>query len=170
VVVVYTGMTGEAQKDLVLTQARAAIIRAYLIDNFGFDDTPAQDSRRRQEDQRKRRLRLGRHRNYRLPGRHLPRTARRSITDHCTAVIDTHVGSKGRNITATCGHCRRKTSVPSQSAQSLSGQQTSARSNPDHIPLRVATRRSGGAITRFGVWIPLNASASIDVRATKFAK
>jgi phospholipid/cholesterol/gamma-HCH transport system substrate-binding protein len=39
VVVVYTGMTGEAQKDLVLTQARAAIIRAYLIDNFGFDDT-----------------------------------------------------------------------------------------------------------------------------------
>ncbi len=41
VVVVYTGMTGEAQKDLVLTQARAAIIRAYLIDNFGFDDTPS---------------------------------------------------------------------------------------------------------------------------------
>jgi phospholipid/cholesterol/gamma-HCH transport system substrate-binding protein len=39
VVVVYTGMTGEAQKDLVLTQARATIIRAYLIDNFGFDDT-----------------------------------------------------------------------------------------------------------------------------------
>jgi phospholipid/cholesterol/gamma-HCH transport system substrate-binding protein len=39
VVVVYTGMTGEAQKDLVLTQARAAVIRAYLIDNFGFDDT-----------------------------------------------------------------------------------------------------------------------------------
>jgi outer membrane protein OmpA-like peptidoglycan-associated protein len=38
-VVVYTGMTGEAQKDLVLTQARATIIRAYLIDNFGFDDT-----------------------------------------------------------------------------------------------------------------------------------
>lgn len=39
VVVVYTGRTGEAQKDLVLTQARAAIIRGYLIDNFGFDDT-----------------------------------------------------------------------------------------------------------------------------------
>ena len=39
VVVVYTGMTGEAQKDLLLTQARAAVIRAYLIDNFGFDDT-----------------------------------------------------------------------------------------------------------------------------------
>jgi phospholipid/cholesterol/gamma-HCH transport system substrate-binding protein len=39
VVIVYTGMTGETQKDLVLTQARAAIIRAYLIDNFGFDDT-----------------------------------------------------------------------------------------------------------------------------------
>jgi phospholipid/cholesterol/gamma-HCH transport system substrate-binding protein len=39
VVVVYTGMTGEAQKDLLLTQARAAIIRTYLIDNFGFDDT-----------------------------------------------------------------------------------------------------------------------------------
>jgi len=39
VVVVYTGMTGEAQKDLVLTQARAAVVRAYLVGNFGFDDT-----------------------------------------------------------------------------------------------------------------------------------
>jgi phospholipid/cholesterol/gamma-HCH transport system substrate-binding protein len=38
VVVVYTGMTGEAQKDLVLTQARAGVIRAYLVENFGFDD------------------------------------------------------------------------------------------------------------------------------------
>jgi phospholipid/cholesterol/gamma-HCH transport system substrate-binding protein len=39
VVVVYSGMTGDAQKDLVLTQARAAVIRAYLVSNFGFDDT-----------------------------------------------------------------------------------------------------------------------------------
>jgi phospholipid/cholesterol/gamma-HCH transport system substrate-binding protein len=39
VVVVHTGMTGEAQKDLVLTQARAAVVRAYLVGNFGFDDT-----------------------------------------------------------------------------------------------------------------------------------
>jgi len=38
VVVVYTGMTGDAQKDLVLTQARAAVVRGYLVGNFGFDD------------------------------------------------------------------------------------------------------------------------------------
>jgi phospholipid/cholesterol/gamma-HCH transport system substrate-binding protein len=39
VVVVYTGTTGEAQKDLVLTRARASVVRAYLVGNFGFDDT-----------------------------------------------------------------------------------------------------------------------------------
>ncbi|HXL21298.1 MAG TPA: MlaD family protein [Candidatus Dormibacteraeota bacterium] len=39
VVVVYTGATGDAQKDLVLTQARASVVRAYLVGNFGFDDT-----------------------------------------------------------------------------------------------------------------------------------
>jgi phospholipid/cholesterol/gamma-HCH transport system substrate-binding protein len=39
VVVVDSGMTGDAQKDLVLTQARAAVVRAYLVGNFGFDDT-----------------------------------------------------------------------------------------------------------------------------------
>jgi phospholipid/cholesterol/gamma-HCH transport system substrate-binding protein len=39
VVVVYSGMTGDTQKDLVLTQARAAVVRAYLVGNFGFDDT-----------------------------------------------------------------------------------------------------------------------------------
>ena len=39
VVVVSTGMTGDAEKDLVLTQARAAVVRAYLVGNFGFDDT-----------------------------------------------------------------------------------------------------------------------------------
>jgi len=39
VVVVYSGMTGDAQKDLVLTQARAAVVRSYLVGNFGFDDT-----------------------------------------------------------------------------------------------------------------------------------
>jgi phospholipid/cholesterol/gamma-HCH transport system substrate-binding protein len=39
VVVVHSGMIGDAQKDLVLTQARAAVVRAYLVGNFGFDDT-----------------------------------------------------------------------------------------------------------------------------------
>src|SRR6202789_1431736 len=39
VVVVYAGVTGDAQTDLVLTQARAAVVRAYLVGNFGFDDT-----------------------------------------------------------------------------------------------------------------------------------
>jgi phospholipid/cholesterol/gamma-HCH transport system substrate-binding protein len=39
VVVVYAGATGDAQKDLVLTQARAAVVREYLVGNFGFDDT-----------------------------------------------------------------------------------------------------------------------------------
>jgi phospholipid/cholesterol/gamma-HCH transport system substrate-binding protein len=39
VVVVYAAMTGDTQKDLILTQARAAVIRAYLVGNFGFDDT-----------------------------------------------------------------------------------------------------------------------------------
>jgi phospholipid/cholesterol/gamma-HCH transport system substrate-binding protein len=39
VVVVHTGATGDTDKDLVLTQARAAVVRAYLVGNFGFDDT-----------------------------------------------------------------------------------------------------------------------------------
>jgi phospholipid/cholesterol/gamma-HCH transport system substrate-binding protein len=39
VVVVYSGATGDTQKDLVLTQARAAVVRDYLVGNFGFDDT-----------------------------------------------------------------------------------------------------------------------------------
>jgi phospholipid/cholesterol/gamma-HCH transport system substrate-binding protein len=39
VVVVSTGMTGDSHKDLILTQARAAVVRAYLVANFGFDDT-----------------------------------------------------------------------------------------------------------------------------------
>jgi phospholipid/cholesterol/gamma-HCH transport system substrate-binding protein len=38
VVVVSTGMNGDTQKDLVLTQARAMVIREYLVENFGFDD------------------------------------------------------------------------------------------------------------------------------------
>jgi phospholipid/cholesterol/gamma-HCH transport system substrate-binding protein len=38
VVVVSTSMAGDAQKDLVLTQARALAVRDYLVDNFGFDD------------------------------------------------------------------------------------------------------------------------------------
>jgi phospholipid/cholesterol/gamma-HCH transport system substrate-binding protein len=39
VVVVYTGTTGDTGKDLILTQARAAVVRAYLVGNFGFDDS-----------------------------------------------------------------------------------------------------------------------------------
>jgi phospholipid/cholesterol/gamma-HCH transport system substrate-binding protein len=39
VVVVSTGRAGDAQKDLVLTEARAVVVRAYLVGNFGFDDT-----------------------------------------------------------------------------------------------------------------------------------
>jgi phospholipid/cholesterol/gamma-HCH transport system substrate-binding protein len=39
VVAVSTGTTGDAQKDLLLTQARASVVRAYLVGNFGFDDT-----------------------------------------------------------------------------------------------------------------------------------
>jgi phospholipid/cholesterol/gamma-HCH transport system substrate-binding protein len=39
VVVVSAGMEGDTQKDLVLTQARAMVIREYLVENFGFDDS-----------------------------------------------------------------------------------------------------------------------------------
>ncbi|MFZ1938195.1 MAG: OmpA family protein, partial [Terracidiphilus sp.] len=39
VVVVSSGMDGDTQKDLVLTEARAMVIREYLVENFGFDDS-----------------------------------------------------------------------------------------------------------------------------------
>ena len=39
VIVVSTGMEGDTQKALVLTQARAMVVRAYLVENFGFDDS-----------------------------------------------------------------------------------------------------------------------------------
>jgi len=39
VVVVSTGMEGDTQKDLVLTEARAMVVRDYLVENFGFDDS-----------------------------------------------------------------------------------------------------------------------------------
>jgi outer membrane protein OmpA-like peptidoglycan-associated protein len=38
VVAVSSGMTGDTQKDLVLTEARALVVRNYLVDNFGFED------------------------------------------------------------------------------------------------------------------------------------
>ena len=38
VVVVSSGATGDAQKELVLSQARAMVVRDYLIGNFSFDD------------------------------------------------------------------------------------------------------------------------------------
>jgi len=39
VVVVSTSMSGDTDKDLILTQARASVVRGYLVDNFGFDDS-----------------------------------------------------------------------------------------------------------------------------------
>jgi phospholipid/cholesterol/gamma-HCH transport system substrate-binding protein len=39
VIVVSAGKKGDSQKDLVLTEARAMVIREYLVLNFGFDDT-----------------------------------------------------------------------------------------------------------------------------------
>jgi len=39
VVVVSAGLGGDTQKDLVLTGARAMVVRGYLVDNFGFDDS-----------------------------------------------------------------------------------------------------------------------------------
>jgi len=39
VIVVSSGMDGDTQKDLVLTEARAMVIREYLVENFGFDDS-----------------------------------------------------------------------------------------------------------------------------------
>jgi len=38
VVVVSGGMEGDTQKELVLTEARAMVIREYLVDHFGFND------------------------------------------------------------------------------------------------------------------------------------
>jgi phospholipid/cholesterol/gamma-HCH transport system substrate-binding protein len=38
VVVVSTGMKGDTKKDLVLTEARAMVIREYLAENFGFNN------------------------------------------------------------------------------------------------------------------------------------
>jgi len=32
-------MEGDAQKDMVLTEARAMVVRDYLVENFGFDDS-----------------------------------------------------------------------------------------------------------------------------------
>jgi phospholipid/cholesterol/gamma-HCH transport system substrate-binding protein len=39
VVVASTGMEGDTQKDLMLTEARAMVVREYLVENFGFDDS-----------------------------------------------------------------------------------------------------------------------------------
>ncbi|MFZ0772149.1 MAG: MlaD family protein [Candidatus Sulfotelmatobacter sp.] len=39
VIVASTGMEGDTQKDLVLTEARAMVVREYLVENFGFDDS-----------------------------------------------------------------------------------------------------------------------------------
>jgi outer membrane protein OmpA-like peptidoglycan-associated protein len=39
VVVASMGMEGDTQKDLLLTEARAMVVREYLIENFGFEDS-----------------------------------------------------------------------------------------------------------------------------------
>jgi phospholipid/cholesterol/gamma-HCH transport system substrate-binding protein len=39
VVVAYTGMKGDTDKDLELSEARAMVVRDYLVKNFKFDDT-----------------------------------------------------------------------------------------------------------------------------------
>jgi phospholipid/cholesterol/gamma-HCH transport system substrate-binding protein len=39
VIVACVGMEGDTQKDLVLTEARAMVVREYLVENFGFDDS-----------------------------------------------------------------------------------------------------------------------------------
>jgi outer membrane protein OmpA-like peptidoglycan-associated protein len=39
VIVASTGMEGDTQKDLLLTEARAMVVREYLVENFGFDDS-----------------------------------------------------------------------------------------------------------------------------------
>jgi phospholipid/cholesterol/gamma-HCH transport system substrate-binding protein len=39
VVVVSAGMEGDAQKELLLSEARAMVVREYLVVNFGFDDS-----------------------------------------------------------------------------------------------------------------------------------
>lgn len=38
VIVVSAGMEGDKQKDLLLTEARAMVVRDYLVEHFGFDD------------------------------------------------------------------------------------------------------------------------------------
>jgi len=39
VIVASAGMEGDTQKHLVLTEARAMVVRQYLVENFGFDDS-----------------------------------------------------------------------------------------------------------------------------------
>jgi len=39
VVAAYTDMKGDTDKDRVLTEARAMVVREYLVENFKFDDT-----------------------------------------------------------------------------------------------------------------------------------
>ncbi|MGO9302092.1 MAG: OmpA family protein [Candidatus Korobacteraceae bacterium] len=39
VIVASAGMEGDTQKDLVLTEARAMVVREFLVENFGFDDS-----------------------------------------------------------------------------------------------------------------------------------
>ena len=38
-VVVPAGKEGDAQKEMLLSEARAMVVREYLVENFGFDDS-----------------------------------------------------------------------------------------------------------------------------------
>jgi hypothetical protein len=59
VVVVSAGMEGDTQKDLVLTEASAMVVREYLVENFGFDDSQLEDNGNGQASGRQLRHRLG---------------------------------------------------------------------------------------------------------------
>ncbi len=70
VVVVSSGTTGDAQKDLVLTQARAMVVRDYLVGNFSFDDSQLKTLGRGKGKSADSGFRLGHRRNHCLSGGH----------------------------------------------------------------------------------------------------
>ena len=66
---VSTGMDGDTQKDLVLTEARAMVIREYLVENFGFDDSQLKTLGHGQAGRRELRCGLGLDPDSHLSGR-----------------------------------------------------------------------------------------------------
>ena len=67
VVVVSAGMEGDSQKDLVLTEARAMVVREYLVENFGFDDSQLKTLGLGKQTNAKFRSRLGHCADFHLP-------------------------------------------------------------------------------------------------------